>query len=116
MPPGTTITLRGMRFHIRIGTLPHEAELPQPIEIDLSVWRPEAKGHEVLDYRRLYAAAEDVAAREPLAYLEDVAEALVDAALAFPGVHRVRAAVRKPHVPLPGPLVHAEVVVERGRP
>lgn len=103
-----------MRFHVRIGTLPHEAELPQPIEIDLSVWRSPGAG-DVLDYRRLYGVAEAAVSAEPLTYLEDVADALVDGALALPGVNRARAAVRKPHVPLPGPLTHAEVVVDRAR-
>lgn len=110
----TTITLRGMRFHVRVGTLPHEAELPQPLEIDLSVWRA-GDASEVLDYRRLYALAAEATAHEPLLYLEDLAIAIVDGALQLPGVGRARVAVRKPHVALPGPLAHAEVVIERAR-
>jgi dihydroneopterin aldolase len=103
-----------MRFHVRIGTLPHEAELPQPLEVDLSVWRP-AQADDVLDYRRLHALAADAVAGEPLEYLEDVADAIANGALALPGVKRVRVAVRKPHVAMPGPLAHAEVVIERTR-
>lgn len=107
------ITLRGMRFHVRVGTLPHEAELPQPLEVDMSVWRSPAAS-DVLDYRRLYEAAAKATSGEPLRYLEDVAESLVAAALGMPGVEHARVAIRKPHVPLPGPLAHAEVVIERG--
>lgn len=112
MPPGTTVALCGMRFHVRIGTLPHEAEFPQPLEIDFSVWRPEGVD-DVLDYRRLHEIATRETSRERLLYLEDIANAMVNAALALPGVTRARAALRKPHVPLPGPLAYAEVVVDR---
>ena len=114
MRADTTITLRGMRFHVRVGTLPHEAELAQPLEIDLSVWRSSEDG-EVLDYQRLYALAAEATAQEPLLYLEDIALAIVAGALQLPAVERARVAVRKPHVPLAGPLAHAEVVIDRAR-
>ena len=48
-----TISLRGMRFHTLIGILPHEAEIPQPVEIDLTVWRERNGSAELVDYRRL---------------------------------------------------------------
>ena len=51
----------------------------------------------------------------PLEYIEHVAADIVEAARRLDGVIGARAAVRKPHVALPGPLLHAEVVVERGR-
>jgi dihydroneopterin aldolase len=97
--------------------LPHEASLPQPLEIDLTVWlAPTADGaRAMLDYRELYDIAAAVVADEPLRYLEDVAEAVAGRALTRPQVVGARVAVRKPHVALPGPLAHAEVVVERGR-
>jgi cytosine/adenosine deaminase-related metal-dependent hydrolase len=65
------ISLVGMRFHVRVGILPHERDLAQPLEIDLSVTRvPDASG--VLDYRRLYAVAAKHVKREPLEYLEEL--------------------------------------------
>ena len=106
-----------MRFHPRVGILPHERELAQPLEVDLTVWTtPAAGGAVTVDYRALY----DVVARRveqggPLEYIETVASDIVAAARAVDGVIGARAAVRKPHVALPGPLAHAEVVVERGR-
>ena len=54
-------------------------------------------------------------AREPLEYLEEVAGAIADGALALEGVTHARVAVRKPHVMLDGPLAYAEIVVERAR-
>ena len=108
------ISLVGMRFHVRVGILPHERDLAQPLEIDLSVTRhPDAKG--VLDYRTLYALAAEHTSHEPLDYLENVASAIADGALDMDGVTHARVAIRKPHVMLGGPLAYAEIVVERGR-
>ena len=103
-----------MRFHTRIGILPHERELPQPLEVDLTVWHARATPDEVLDYRRLYDAAA-VAAERGAGFVEEVADAVAQAALDLPRVERARVAVRKPHVALPGPLAYAEVVVDRRR-
>jgi 7,8-dihydroneopterin aldolase/epimerase/oxygenase len=106
------ISLVGMRFHVRVGILPHERVHPQPLEIDLSVTRsPQAT--DVLDYRTLYALAADCAAHGALEYLEDVATHIADGAMALSGVTHARVAVRKPHVLLEGPLDYAEIVVER---
>jgi len=115
VPDRDEITLRAMRFHPRVGILPHERELAQPLEVDLTVWTtPRDAAAGVIDYRALY----DLVARRveagPLDYIEHVAADIVDAARRIDGVTGARAAVRKPHVALPGPLQHAEVVVERG--
>jgi len=108
------ISLVGMRFHVRVGILPHERVHAQPLEIDLSVTRsPDAAG--VLDYRSLHALAADHVSREPLDYLEDVASAIAEGALALDAVTHVRVAVRKPQVVLDGPLAYAEIVMERSR-
>jgi dihydroneopterin aldolase len=102
-----------MRFHVRIGILSHERVHAQPLEIDVAVTRPDDAP--LLDYRELYTMAAKVVSGEPLDYLEQVAAAVVDGALALPAVRHVRVAVRKPHVMLDGPLTHAEVVMERTR-
>jgi dihydroneopterin aldolase len=108
-----TISLRGMRFHALIGILPHEREIPQPVEIDLTVWRERQAAAELVDYRHLYEIAANCLAGGHGPYLEDVAEHVAEQALGLDGVDGVRVAVRKPHVALPGPLDYAEVVVER---
>lgn len=104
-----------MRFHSPVGVLPHESSLPQPIEIDLTVWRATPADTAILDYRSLYALAARALAPSHTSYLEEVAERVVAGALELPGVASVRVAVRKPHVALPGPLGYAEVIVERDR-
>ena len=113
MPATVAVSLRAMRFHALVGILPHERELPQPLEVDVTAW-VDGGLEDPLDYRILW----DVAARASAAghgYLEQVAAAVVDGALALPRVARVAVAVRKPHVALPGPLAGAEVRVERAR-
>lgn len=115
MPASVEITLRNMRFHVCVGVLPHEAQFAQPLEVDLTVWaRTPADATIGVDYRELHAIVADVVARPPLLYLEVIASRVVADALARPNVIGARAAVRKPHVALPGPLDCAEVVVEEG--
>lgn len=102
-----------MRFHTLIGILPHEAELPQPVEIDVTVWRDRQSAAELIDYRSLYDIAAKGLGPGHGPYLEDVADHVAAAALTLSGVEGVRVAVRKPNVAMPGPLEYAEVVVER---
>ena len=109
-----SITLRSMRFHARVGILPHEQEIAQPLEIDLTVRL--GPGAEVVDYRGLYDDTASVVNAGALHYLEEIADDIATRALARPRVLHARVAVRKPHVGLPGPLDYAEVVVERGAP
>lgn len=110
-----------MRFHATVGILPHEAEHPQPLDVDLTVWCAPAASADpgapaaVVDYRDLYALVAGVVGAGGVRYLEHAAERVVELALAHPQVVGARAALRKPHVALPGPLAYAEVVVERGR-
>jgi dihydroneopterin aldolase len=109
----TAITLAGMRFHVRVGVLPHERELAQPLEVDLTV-RLAAGTAEVLDYRALYAIVREVVEADRLDYLETIGADIVARVMALPGAAHARVAVRKPHVALGGPVAYAEVVVERG--
>lgn len=108
------IALTGMRFHVCVGILPHERQLPQPLEIDLVV-RYDAALAAVLDYRVLYAAMRDGVHSDELTYLESLAERLAARVLALAGVRWTRVAIRKPHAPVGGPLDHVQVSVERGR-
>jgi 7,8-dihydroneopterin aldolase/epimerase/oxygenase len=113
------VTLKAMRFHARIGMLPHEAEIAQSIEVDASLWvrrsgeRPTAK--DIVDYRRVYDLVAEVVTQGHTTFLEEVGERIAERALQLPLVERVRIAVRKPNVALPGPLAYAEVALERER-
>lgn len=116
------VTLQAMRFHTRIGVLPHEAEIAQSVEVDLSVTEMRVAGAEggrggrgIVDYRELYEIAAEVMAQRHHLYLEDVAEQIAARTLELEPVTQVRVSVRKPHAALPGPLAYAEVTVERRR-
>jgi dihydroneopterin aldolase len=118
-PDTDVVKLKAMRFHARIGMLPHEAEIAQSIEVDASLWvrrtgeRPSAK--DIVDYRRVYDLVAEVVTQGHTTFLEEVGERIADRALQLPLVERVRIAVRKPNVALPGPLAYAEVALERER-
>jgi 7,8-dihydroneopterin aldolase/epimerase/oxygenase len=104
-----------MRFHARVGVLPHEREHPQPIDVDLTVWHErhvEATVSSVVDYRALYDEAARVLATDP-ELLETIGDRIAEAVLLRHAVSRVRVAVRKPNVALGGPLAYAEVVIDR---
>ena len=113
------VTLKAMRFHARIGVLPHEAEIAQSIEVDASLWvrRPNSpvSAKDIVDYRRVYDLVAEVVSNGHISFLEEVGEMIADRALQLPLVTRVRIAVRKPNVALPGPLAYAEVALERER-
>jgi dihydroneopterin aldolase len=113
------VTLASMGFHTRIGVLPHEAEIAQSIEVDVSVWVARSGvshgGEGVLDYRRLYDIVAAIIANGHIRYLEDLADSVASHTLEIEGVSRVMVKVRKPHVALPGPLRHAEVSLDRRR-
>jgi 7,8-dihydroneopterin aldolase/epimerase/oxygenase len=113
------VALNGVAFHARVGVLPHERQLPQPIEVDVRVWPRTAARQEqfgsLLDYRQLYDLVASVIGEGPIDYLEGLALAIAERAMATGQINRVRVNVRKPHVPLPGPLQNAEVGIELTR-
>jgi dihydroneopterin aldolase len=119
--PHDAITLRGMRFHTLVGLLPHEEHIPQPLELDVTVYlslrrvgvtdSPKA----LLDYRHLYRLVAESVGTSHHKLLEGLCELVAAKALALDHVERVRVAARKPHAPIPGPLESVEVVIERSR-
>lgn len=113
------VTLKAMRFHARIGVLPHEAEIAQSIEVDASLWvrrpGPRMTARDIVDYRRVYEIVAEVVTHGHTQFLEEVGERIADRALQLPLVEKVRIAIRKPNVALPGPLAYAEVALERER-
>ena len=115
------ITLKAMRFHTRVGLLPHEQDHPQPLELDLTVWASLRRAGEtdspqrLLDYRDLYALVAETVGASHHRLLEGLCEKIASRTLALAAVERVRIAARKPHAPISGPLEYVEVVLERGR-
>jgi dihydroneopterin aldolase len=115
------ITLKGMRFHTLVGLLPHEQQIPQPLELDLTVRRSlkdvgesDSPG-ELLDYRDLYGLVAKTVVGSHHRLLEALCEKVAQRVLDLEGVVEVRIAARKPHAPIEGPLDYVEVVLERTR-
>ena len=117
-----TIRLTGMRFFALVGDLPHEREIPQPIEVDLEVeadLRRAAATDDLadgVDYRDLHAAVAETMskdAREAPHLLETLGERIAARALAVAGVERVTVRCRKPWAALAGPLDSVEVEIRR---
>lgn len=110
-----------MRFHTLVGLLPHEEKFAQPLELDLTVFLSLRRVGEtdspraLLDYRGLYQLVADTIGSSHHRLLEALCEQVASRALAQEGVERVRVAARKPHAPLPGPVEHVEVVIERAK-
>lgn len=121
MTANDRISLTGMRFHTRVGLLPHERQIPQPLELDLTVWLPLHGAGEAqtqvpqLDYRVLYAMVADTIGGSHHRLLEALCEKIARNALTLDGVERVAVAARKPHAPIGGPVDHVEVYLERSR-
>ena len=113
------ITLKRMRFHTRVGLLPHEKHHPQPIELDLTVRLSLKQAGEsdsprdLFDYRQLYALVAETVGSSHHRLLEGLCEKIAKKALVLPGAKSVRVAARKPHAPIEGPLDYVEVVIER---
>ena len=109
-----------MRFHTLVGVLPHEQLVPQPLELDLTVWLSLRQVGEtdspsaLLDYRELYRVVAETVGGSHHRLLEALCERVAERALALAEVKRVRVAARKPHAPIEGPLDYVEVVLERG--
>ena len=108
-----------MRFHTCVGLLPHEEHVPQPLELDLTVWLSlrrvgltDSPGA-LLDYRSLYKMVADTVGQSHHTLLEALCEKIAAQALDMAPVERVRIAARKPHAPIEGPLDYVEVVVDR---
>lgn len=115
------ISLKGMRFHTCVGLLPHEAHVPQPLELDLTVWLSLRQVGEsdspraLLDYRRLYALVAETVGGSHHRLLEALCEKIAARALQAGQVEKVRVAARKPHAPIDGLIDYVEVVLERTR-
>lgn len=110
-----------MRFHTCVGLLPHERHVPQPLELDLTVWRSLKRVGEtdspaqMLDYRDLHALVSETVGASHHRLLEALCEKIAGRALELAHVERVRVAARKPHAPISGPVDYVEVVLERSR-
>jgi 7,8-dihydroneopterin aldolase/epimerase/oxygenase len=110
-----------MRFHTLVGLLPHEQQVAQPLELDVTAFLSLRRvgetdsPRELLDYRSLYNLVAETVGKSPHKLLEALCAKIAHRVLEMDNVRRVRVAARKPHAPIPGPLDFVEVVIERDR-
>lgn len=115
-----TIVLKGMRFFARHGVLPEERAKGQEFLVDVELELP--PDHKLaddldstIDYAGVYAAVRQLMEGPSCNLVETLADRLASRLLRDYPVRRVRVAVKKPQVLLPGPLewAGAEVTGER---
>ena len=112
------ISLEGMVFHGRHGTLPAERELGQPFVVDVELrlnLRPAGLSDDLaqtVDYGEIHRLAREIVEGEPVNLTETLAERIAATILEdHPPVEAVRVKVAKPHVRL-GDTILAGSAVE----
>ncbi len=116
------LAITGLTILSRVGCLPIEQAVPQPIEVDLVLemdLKPVGKTDDIrqgVDYRKVCDAVRAVLEQNNFRLLETAAFSIGQRVLElFPKVQRVKVTVRKPHPPIPVPLQSASVQMELTR-
>jgi len=98
------VALRGVRLLLRVGVRPEERVRPQPVEIDVELYRrvsgaPPDGLAACLDYDRLLRhLLQDWAEREHVELLEWLAAELAEFCLSDPRVELCRVILKKPEI------------------
>ncbi len=116
------LIVNGLTILSKVGCLPVEQSVPQPIEVDVALemdLREVGKTDDIkkgVDYRKVCNAVRKILEQNSFKLLESAAYAIASHLLRqFPIVQRVRVEVRKPHPPIPVPLQSASVRMELSR-
>ncbi|MCS7187860.1 MAG: dihydroneopterin aldolase [Armatimonadota bacterium] len=116
------LIVSGLTILSKVGCLPVEQSVPQPIEVDIALemdLREVGKTDDLkkgVDYRKVCDVVRQVLERNSFKLLESAAYTIAHNLLQqFPKVQRVRIEVRKPHPPIPVPLQFASVRMELSR-
>ncbi|WP_456338441.1 dihydroneopterin aldolase [Fervidibacter sacchari] len=119
---GDWLMVNGLTVLSKVGCLPVEQSVPQPIEVDIALemdLREVAKTDDIrkgVDYRKVCDLVRQILEQNSFRLLETAAYAIaVNLLRQFPKVERVRVEVRKPHPPIPVPLQSASVRMELSR-
>jgi len=116
------IILHNMLFRGYHGTLAAERELGQRFEVDVELQLDLSRAiasdalQDTVDYSRAYTIAQEEVEEQHYHLLERLAGSIAQRLLAELPITGVVVRVRKPQVPLPGPLAYSAVEIERKRP
>ncbi len=116
------LVITGLTILSRVGCLPVEQAVPQPIEVDLALemdLKSVGQTDDIkqgVDYRKVCDVVRAVLEQNNFRLLETAAFAIGQQVLKrFLKVQRVQVTVRKPHPPIPVPLQSASVQMELTR-
>lgn len=119
---GDWLIVKGLTVLSKVGCLPVEQSVPQPIEVDIALemnLREVGKTDDIrkgIDYRKVCDLVRLTLERNSFRLLESAAYLIaVNLLQNFPKVERVSIEVRKPHPPIPIPLQSASVKMELSR-
>lgn len=113
------ILLNGMRFYGYHGVIMEEKQLGQWFEIDLEIscnLKKAAKSdniYDTIDYSRVYELVKSIVEGPSKNLIEVLAGEIAEAVLKIPQVQKILVRVKKPEVPIKGPLVYAAVEIVR---
>ena len=113
------IMLNGMRFYGYHGSLEEEKTLGQWFEIDVIMWGDFSEAiitdklEKTVDYSKVYAVTREVVEGESVSLIEHLAYKVMEAIFQLPLLEKVLVRVKKPQVPIKGPLCYAGVEIVR---
>lgn len=116
------LSVKGLTVLSKVGCLPVEQSVPQPIEVDITLemdLKEVGKTDDIkkgVDYRKVCDLVRQVLEQNSFKLMESAAYTIAAQLLTqFQKVQKVQVEVRKPHPPIPVPLNYASVRMELSR-
>lgn len=113
------IEIHGLSLYGYHGVYPEENKLGQTFRMDLTVTvdRAERKmdddAESVVSYAEIVERVCDTFSAKSYKLLETLADAILGDLAAFGRIRHARIRIKKPHAPIPYPLSHVGIVVEK---
>jgi len=113
------IILKNMTFYAFHGVHEYEREQGQRFYVDLEIETDASEAgasdnlNNTVDYTSVYRQVKDIVENHRYQLLEALATSIADAVLDMNRVRGVRVGIRKPSVPIPGPIDYVEIDITR---
>lgn len=115
------IVLKNMIFYAFHGVYEYEREQGQRFYVDLEIETDVSYAgvsddlKSTVDYTAVYRQVKEIVENHRYQLLEALSSSIADAVLAMNRVSGVRVGIRKPAVPIPGPIDYVEIDITRRR-
>lgn len=115
------IILKNMMFYAFHGVHEYEREQGQRFYVDLEIETDMIAAGEsddlshTVDYTAVYSQVKEIVENHRYQLLEALSTSVADSVLAMNGVSGVRVGIRKPAVPIPGPIDYVQIDITRRR-